>query len=112
MLADWYHEDAFKLFWHELYTTRAPIPRSTVLNGKGIFNCNPQNTTQCSGEREFFDVTFEQGKKYKIGLINSGTLLTETFWIDGHNFTVISNDFVAVKPYVTDVINIGIGMFP
>lgn len=112
LLADWYHDDAFKLYYYELFTPRAAIPDSMILNGKGMYNCNSSNDTKCLGKREFFDVTFEHGTKYKIGLTHTGTLLTETFWIDGHNFTVISNDFVAIEPYVTDVLNIGIGMFP
>lgn len=81
-----------------------------VLNGKGLYDCDPKNDTRCTGKKDFFEVTLERGTKYKIGLTHTGTLLTETFWIDGHNFTVISNDFVAIEPYVTDVINIGIGM--
>lgn len=111
VLADWYHEDAFSLLWREFYTTRAPIPESMVLNGKGIYDCDPRNSTHCSGDGELFDVVFEPGVKYKIGLVNTGSLLTETFWIDGHNFTVVAMDFVQIEPFVTDVINIGIGTF-
>ncbi|KAL2751786.1 hypothetical protein ACRALDRAFT_1083767 [Sodiomyces alcalophilus JCM 7366] len=109
ILSDWYHDDAFSLLWREFYTNRAPIPDSMVLNGKGVFDCDPRNDAHCSGDGELFDVTFEPGIKYKIGLVNTGSLLTETFWIDGHNFTVIANDFVQIEPFVTDVINIGIG---
>lgn len=109
MLSDWYHDDAFKLYYYELFTTRAPIPNSQLLNGKGLFDCNPDKDPKCTGKKDLYDVTFEKGKKYKIGLTNTGTLLTETFWIEGHNFTVVSNDFVAIEPYVTDVINVSIG---
>ncbi|QLI68968.1 Dihydrogeodin oxidase [Metarhizium brunneum] len=109
LLSDWYHDDAFKLYYYEIFTPRAAIPNSMVLNGKGLYDCDPKNDTRCTGKKDFFEVTLERGTKYKIGLTHTGTLLTETFWIDGHNFTVISNDFVAIEPYVTDVINIGIG---
>lgn len=109
LIADWYHDDAFKLYYYELFTTRAPIPNAMLLNGKGIYKCDPKKDDKCTGKRDFFEVTLEKGKKYKIGLVNTGTLLTETFWIEGHNFTVVSNDFVPIKPIVTDVINVSIG---
>jgi FtsP/CotA-like multicopper oxidase with cupredoxin domain len=50
-----------------------------------------------------------KNKKYKIGIINASTLLTYTFWIDGHELKIVSIDFVAIEPYVTSVINVGIG---
>ncbi len=33
----------------------------------------------------------------------------QRFSIDGHNMTVIANDFVPVKPYTTNVVTLGIG---
>jgi FtsP/CotA-like multicopper oxidase with cupredoxin domain len=33
----------------------------------------------------------------------------QKFTIDGHNFTVIANDFVPINPYTTDVITLGVG---
>jgi FtsP/CotA-like multicopper oxidase with cupredoxin domain len=79
-----------------------------VLNGKGRFNCSTTDP-RCTGRTDLYSATFKQGTKYKIAIVNTGTLLTQTFWIDGHNFTVIANDFVAVEPYTTDVITLGIG---
>jgi hypothetical protein len=80
-----------------------------VLNGKGRFNCSTTGDRQCTGRKDLHTTVVQQGKKYKIGIINTGTLLTQTFWIDGHNFTVITNDFVAIEPYQTNVITLGIG---
>ncbi len=79
-----------------------------VLNGKGRFNCSTTDP-RCTGRNDLFTTTFKQGTKYKLAIVNTGTLLTETFWIDGHNFTVIANDFVAIEPYETNVITLGIG---
>lgn len=110
LIGDWYHEDAFSLFPVEVLTTRAPIPESNVMNGKGIFDCDPAKDPRCTGQRKRHEVIFEKGKKYKLGLVNTGSLLTYKFWIDGHKFTVIHMDFVAIKPYVTDVLTVGIGM--
>lgn len=32
----------------------------------------------------------------------------QKFTIDGHNFTVIANDFVPVQPYTTSVVTLGV----
>jgi len=109
LIADWYHEDAFKLLYYEFYTDRAAIPQSMVLNGKGRFNCSTTDDPKCTGRRDLHTAVFQKGTKYKIAIANTGTLLTETFWIDGHNFTVIANDFVPIEPYETNVITLGIG---
>ncbi|KAH6629940.1 putative extracellular dihydrogeodin oxidase/laccase [Chaetomium sp. MPI-SDFR-AT-0129] len=110
LITDWYHEDAFKLYYYEIFTPRAAPPQSMLLNGHGKFNCTPAaNDTRCTGDSKLFETVFQHGTKYKIGIAHTGTLRTQTFWIDGHNFTVISADFVPIKPYVTNVITLGIG---
>lgn len=109
LIADWYHADAFELYYYEIFTPRAAPPKSMLINGKGVYECTPTNDTACVGGSELFETTVKKGAKYKIGLAHTGTLRTQTFWIDGHNFTVIANDFVAIEPYVTNVLNIGIG---
>jgi hypothetical protein len=47
--------------------------------------------------------------KYLIRLINSAADTTFVFSIDNHKFWVISTDFVAIEPYYTDHVVIGIG---
>jgi len=109
LISDWYHFDAFSMFHYEI-TEHAPIPIGTIVNGKGVHDCDPGKDTRCTGRPlQRHEITFEHGTTYKIGLINSGSLTTFKFWIDGHNFTVIQNDFVPIKPYVTDVLVLGIG---
>ncbi|KAK1751366.1 Dihydrogeodin oxidase [Echria macrotheca] len=109
LISDWYHEDAFGLLYFEFHTDRAAIPVSQVLNGHGRFNCSTTDPRCVNPTHPHYNVTFVSGTKYKIAITNTGTLLTQTFWIDGHNFTVIGNDFVAIEPYTTDVITLGIG---
>jgi FtsP/CotA-like multicopper oxidase with cupredoxin domain len=111
LIGDWYHADAFSLFWVEILTPHAPLPPSTLINGQGFFDCSPKNDTRCTGTSKRHELSFKKGKKYKLRLANTGSLLTLKFWIDGHKFTVIANDFVPVEPYETDVIIIGIGTF-
>ncbi|KAA8646581.1 oxidoreductase tpcJ [Aspergillus tanneri] len=108
-LTDWYHDDAFTLNWISLAGQLAPFPKSTLLNGKGVYECDPANDTRCTGKQEYFETTFKRGTKYKFGLINTATLLTYSFWIDGHNFTVVATDFVPIEPFTTSKLNIGMG---
>lgn len=110
VISDWYHHDAFGLFHYEIASEHAPLPVTTVVNGKGVFDCDPDMDSRCTGKHERHEMVFEAGKRYKLGLLNTGSLLTYKFWIDGHNFTVIQNDFVPIKPYVTDALIVGIGM--
>jgi FtsP/CotA-like multicopper oxidase with cupredoxin domain len=51
---------------------------------------------------------FQSGKKYRLRLINTSAEGIQKFTIDGHNFTVIANDFVPIKPYTTNVITLGV----
>lgn len=111
LVSDWYHADAFSMF-HEEITDHAHIPTGTLMNGKGVFDCDPKEDTRCTGKEERHEIFFEPGKKHKLRLVNSGSLATYKFWMDGHNFTVVANDFVPIEPYVTDVLILGIGMPP
>ncbi|QGA18836.1 hypothetical protein EYB26_006521 [Talaromyces marneffei] len=90
LISDWYHADAFSMF-HEEITDHAHIPTGTLMNGKGVFDCDPDEDTRCTG------------KEWQSCYIQ--------FWMDGHNFTVVANDFVPIEPYVTDVLILGIGIF-
>ena len=101
VLSDWYHADVFGLEWVGETTFLAALPDSFVLNGKGKFQ----------DQGELYEVVVRKNKTYKIGIINTSTLLTYTFWIDGHNLTIIQTDFVPIEPYTVSVLNIGIGMF-
>ncbi|KAJ5448536.1 Multicopper oxidase type 2 [Penicillium cf. griseofulvum] len=109
LMSDWYHADAFGLYPIEILTPHAPMPSSDVMNGKGVFDCDPSKDPRCTGKHERHEIVFKKGTTYKLGLVNAGSLVTYKFWIDGHKFTVIQNDFVPIEPYETDVLIVGIG---
>ncbi|ESZ98439.1 hypothetical protein SBOR_1101 [Sclerotinia borealis F-4128] len=51
-----------------------------------------------------------EGTTYKISMmVNAGTSIQYTFWIDGHTFTVVGTDFVPIEGYETDTLNIAVG---
>ena len=112
LITDWYHEDAFELEFEELAGHAVQAPDSKLMNGvysgfkciSGDSRCDPQGAST-------YQVTFEKGKKYKWGVVNTSSGTHYTFWIDGHNFTVVQVDFVPIKPYETNVLNVAIGRF-
>ena len=108
LVTDWLHQDAFSLFQLELLG-RPPTPDSNLLNGKGPYYCCPSLDKQCTGRQAFTEYNFSKGTSYKISLVNTAVSTHFTFWIDGHDFYVVATDFVPIKPYQTDTINIAIG---
>ena len=67
------------------------------------------NTTNiCTPDAGISKFSFQSGKKHLLRLINTSAEGLQKFSIDGHNFTVIANDFVPINPYVTSVITLGV----
>lgn len=52
-----------------------------------------------AGGGSFGKVTLTPGKKHRLRLINTSVDASIRVSLDGHNFTVISTDFVPVTPY-------------
>lgn len=102
MLSDWYHENPFALFEIALLGVD-PNTDSTLLQGQGVY-CDSQ---ACSGS--YYEINFQEGTTYKLSVVNGGSSSQFTFWLDGHNFTVVGTDFVPIEPYVTDYLTINIG---
>lgn len=78
---------------------------SGLINGLNVWGDDGSSTQ--TGSR--WETTFEPGKKYLLRIINTAIQSTYKFYIDGHDFTVISADFVPIKPYKTNILNINIG---
>jgi FtsP/CotA-like multicopper oxidase with cupredoxin domain len=70
----------------------------------------PCSTTSpaCTPNAGVSKFQFQSGKKYRLRLINTSAEGIQKFTIDGHNFTVIANDFVPIQPYTTNVITLGV----
>jgi FtsP/CotA-like multicopper oxidase with cupredoxin domain len=108
LISDWYHADAFSLYHLEVEKT-PPAPDSNIMDGKGVYLCDPKIDNRCTGQQPRAETIFKQGKTYKLSIVNTAAATQFTFWIDGHNLTVVETDLVPIKPYTTDTINIGIG---
>lgn len=112
MLADWYHGNAFSLYYQHVTPVRQDPPSSFLINGQGNFTlvnttkeivlqpgCNPKNDSNCQLELASTHPTnVEYGKVYRYRIINISTQTSFRFWIDGHNFTLVAIDYVPIVP--------------
>jgi len=102
LMTDWNHRSGFQDFQTELDGSGPPKMTSILLNGLGSYAGGARDGLK-------YNTTFERGKRYLMRLINTSVETTFIFAIDNHNITVISSDFVPIKPYVTNHVVIGIG---
>ncbi|KAK4675425.1 hypothetical protein QC764_504140 [Podospora pseudoanserina] len=112
MVSDWVRDSAFSEFHQEKTNeiAKANVKMDTLLlNGKAGMNAvgGPGNSPR---DVEAYSVTrFTSGKKHRLRLINSGSGATFVVSIDDHQFTVIANDLVPIRPYTTDRLVIAVG---
>jgi FtsP/CotA-like multicopper oxidase with cupredoxin domain len=110
ILSDWYHSSYEELVQGTMFSTtgRPPLSQNNLINGKMNYPC--ANTTQpCIPNAGISKFSFKPGKKYRLRLINTSADGMQKFSIDGHTFTVVAQDFVAIKPYTTDLITLAVG---
>lgn len=100
MLSDWTHETCDAMY-SAAQTTGPPTLDNGLINGKNTFN----------GTGSRYELSFESGKSYRFGIVNSAIDTHFKFAIDGHSFQVIAMDFVPIVPYNTTYLNIAMGEF-
>ncbi|THY30985.1 hypothetical protein D6D01_03040 [Aureobasidium pullulans] len=98
-LTDWYDETAF--FNNPLARIAPPQPYTGLVNG---MNVSPDGT-----KGKYYNTTVKSAKKYRLRLINTSVDSAFMVSLDNHPFTVITSDFVPIKPYVAERVFIGIG---
>jgi len=131
MLTDWYHDDAFSLYYQEVVDIPTPdfLERtpSVLINGQGrftqvinngakvIFGCK-KGEEHCELEKASTyktNINPSQDKDnatvYKYRIINMSTMTHFSFWIDGHDFWVVATDFVPIVPVNKQFLNVAIG---
>ncbi|CAK4033978.1 hypothetical protein AC578_435 [Lecanosticta acicola] len=79
-----------------------------LINGMNIWGSDEgYNSNGATGQR--WEMNVVSGKTYRLRLVNAAIQSTFKFYIDGHKFKVIANDFVPIVPYETNIVNINIG---
>jgi len=113
ILQDWYHEDYYTLVEQVMAPASEgllpPLSNNNLINGKANYPCANATGLICHPNAGISKFNFQTGKKYRLRLINAGAEGMQKFSIDGHQLTVIANDFVPLQPYTTDVVTLGIG---
>ncbi|TKA77726.1 hypothetical protein B0A49_03389 [Cryomyces minteri] len=107
VLQDWNHQTVSSMY-DAAQDGKVGGPRvldNGLINGMNTWG--PDGAANQTGKR--FTMNFDHGKSYLLRLVNTAIQSTFKFYIDGHKFTVISTDFVPIKPYVTNILNINIG---
>ncbi|KGO43560.1 Multicopper oxidase, type 1 [Penicillium expansum] len=99
-LTDWSHPTVDELYL-EAQTVGPPTLDTGLINGTNVFG----NGTNSTGTR--FQMKVNQGSSYRLRIVNSAVDTHWKFMIDNHTLTVISADFVPIRPFTADYINIG-----
>ncbi|BFZ65330.1 hypothetical protein YB2330_006496 [Saitoella coloradoensis] len=107
IISDWRHETAFSEMALLSHSGNHSLQTAVniLLNGTNTYNAT--ETGCVTGHHH--NVTVEQGKTYKMGLVGALTENAVYFSMDGHKFTIVSNDYVPVEPVEVDHVYIGIG---
>lgn len=106
LITDWLHGNAFEMYHTEL-STRV-VADSVLINGQGVFECNKTDPL-CVGDGRYWETTFTPGKTHLMGFVNTATNSHFRVSLDGHKLLVVSMDYVPIKPFFADYIDIGIG---
>lgn len=107
LLTDYYHRNytdiSNRIFSSDFNVVAEPAV-NTLINGRNNFNCSLKlagDNTPCISDAGLAKFKFQRGKKHLLRIVNSGASAFQTFSVDGHNLTVIANDFVPIVPYQT-----------
>jgi len=116
-LQDWYHTTSTN---QRIGLDSEPFvwvgnPDTLLINGKGAFaGCAVEGATlcldTCNDTAALLErIEVEEGKTYRLRIINSGQLLPVNFAIAGHNLTIIEADGTLVEPVTVSNIDISPG---
>lgn len=115
LLTDWYHKDYYALVEEYVGTDLSILPfigDNNLINGRNNYPCvnasdNVTNANNCDSNAPLSAFKFTTGKTHRLRLVNGGSEAVQKFSIDGHNMTVIAQDWVSVEPFETEVITLG-----
>ncbi|KAJ4380695.1 laccase, multicopper oxidase, benzenediol:oxygen oxidorectuctase [Didymella sp. IMI 355093] len=100
-ITDYYYTPAFTLNEVAQHSQLGPpLPNNILVNGTHV---SP------NGGGRYAKMTVTKGKKYRIRIINTSVDSTFSVSLDGHPFTVMTADFVPIKPYIASQLTLAIG---
>ncbi|KAM3081222.1 laccase, multicopper oxidase, benzenediol:oxygen oxidorectuctase [Clarireedia jacksonii] len=99
---DWYYKTTFQLESVIGASAAGPPP-----GDNGLINGSMVSPSGSGGK--YTTNTITRGKKYRLRIINTSVDNHFMVSLDNHPFTVITSDFVPIKPYQANWIFLGIG---
>ncbi|KFY09933.1 hypothetical protein V492_05285 [Pseudogymnoascus sp. VKM F-4246] len=113
MLQDWFHLDyntVVEYVMSNITELQDQLSDNTLINGRMPYNCAlVTDGTPCDPQAPYSKFRVAPGKTYKLRLINSGAGGLQYFSIDGHNLTIVANDFNDIHPYNVSSVILGVG---
>ncbi|OAK99232.1 hypothetical protein IQ06DRAFT_294641 [Phaeosphaeriaceae sp. SRC1lsM3a] len=107
IVEDWFHADYFSLVEGTM-AGRFPPSNNNLINGRMNYPC-ANTTLPCTPNAGVSKFKFQPGKKHLLRLINAGAEGIQKFSIDGHQLTVVAQDFIPVEPFTTNVVTLAVG---
>ncbi|KAJ1566436.1 Lactose Permease, partial [Cladochytrium tenue] len=96
LVGDWLHQPATTAYLAG--KGKAPTSPSGLVNGVGVFGTGGS----------YYQQTVQAGRRYRLGVANTGTTAHLKFSIDNHTLTVVAADSVPVQPYNVTVLDLGL----
>ncbi|KAK3319747.1 multicopper oxidase-domain-containing protein [Cercophora scortea] len=113
LISDWVQkENVFQRYVSGEIQTGFTAADAIVVNGighNGLNTTGPFDITNRKPPSALHSVNITANQTTLLRIINGAAATSFIFSIDGHNFTVISSDLVAIEPFKTNSIVIGIG---
>ena len=101
LVGDWYHRpstDVLAWYMNSRSFGNEPVPDSLLVNGKGNFACTlavPARPVECTPQEERRDLPLlrlEGGKRYRLRLVNTGSLSGFSLSLDGASLSPFQLD--------------------
>ncbi|CAG8536268.1 9559_t:CDS:2 [Ambispora leptoticha] len=113
-LHDWYHTESSELIKNLMKPLQAgyaePVPDSGLINGRNNYNCKLAPVgTKCIPNNSLSTFVFQQGKRYRIRIINMSADDSFDFSIDEHLLEVMEVDGVLTKSKQVTTLSIDAG---
>jgi len=85
------------------------VSNNNLINGKMNYDCSlVTDGTPCVSNAGISKFQFKPGKDHLLRVVNTGSAGLQFFTIDEHEMTIISNDFIPIKPYKTNSLTLGV----
>ncbi|RWA09245.1 hypothetical protein EKO27_g5871 [Xylaria grammica] len=113
LVTDWFHKEYFQIVQGVVGSGADRKPAfsdNNLINGKMNVDCSlKEDDRPCISNAGISKFQLKPGKDNLLRIINGGSSGLQYFSVDEHDMTVISMDFVPIKPYRTNVITLGAG---